>query len=195
LEVEVQRFLKCNNEAVEFELLVYLSQKRGFFRSGTPIAEIYSRLGEPLDNTHGPRMKKFGGYDLAMSSLAKKIISKTNVTNVINKRKERFNLYLSKFMGMNLVNNFFSLDKYTEEIVPMCYPLIVNDSTKVAKLLRDKGIEYVQEFWTYKHGLVVWDNYNDTKVLKNGTLAISLDREVSESELEIIADVVFSNLS
>lgn len=173
-------FNQPQNEAVLIDLFIFLGQRNGLFKKGTPINKIYEQIGLDNKNQHGPRLENFGGYNLALSNLAKFLIKKNDIPGTINSRIINFNAYLNIFLTHTETRVKPLVLSLPNGVVPLMFPIIVEDAETFCAKLRDKSINFCQPFWSYLHKYVDWIQYPEAKMLKKRVVALPVDTEIDK---------------
>jgi len=182
-ELGLVRLKSPPNEAVLVDLLIFLGQKSGLFSKGTSIVEIYKQIGIESKNQHGPRLEKFGGYNLSLSNFAKFLIKKVDSQKIIMEHINNFNNYLNIFLcelNKNIKRKIKPLfSSLPDSVVPSFFPIMVDDSLVFCSTLRKKGFDFFQPFWSYFHKYVDWNKFPDAKKLKEKLVVLPLDSKIN----------------
>ncbi len=190
-EIPCPQFQPPSNQASSFDLFLYLGMLQNLFPPSTPISDIYSSMNTFMPSLHGPRLPKEGGYKLSISNIAKFLVSKISFSEIAAARRRRF-LFLLEFFNY-YYPDLIVKSALEKNIVPLNFPILVSDSSKVADVGYQKGLKNIQPFWNYLHKYVKWNKYKDARSLKSRILAISLNHDFSSSQLDTFLEILSHN--
>jgi len=173
-------FRQPQNEAVLLDFFIFLGQKNGFFQKGTPIDKIYRQIGLDYKNRHGPRLESFGGYTLVLSNLAKFLIKKNDALKIINSRVFNFHTYLNIFLSHPNNHARPLILSLPNGVVPLIFPIVVEDSESFCARLKEKNINFCQPFWSYFHKYFDWVQYPEVVKLKKNVVALPVDTKIDK---------------
>ena len=172
-------FTKPSKQANDFDLLVFLGQKKNLFKPGTSIEEIYEKCGLKKKSHYGPRLEEFGGYDLGISSISKKYINQSNWSKDLKIRLSNFNSYLN--MAKNINNQKFKplFNKIEAGTIPLSFPVLVKDSKDFYQKLKIHKWTDSVPFWSYFHDQIDWDIYPISNKLKKQIISFPLNKKIN----------------
>jgi len=131
---------------------------------------------------------KEGGYKLSISNIAKFLVSRISFSDIAAVRRKRFLLLLELFNCY--YPNLIIKSVLEKNVVPLNFPILVYNSSKVADIGYQKGLKHIQPFWSYLHKYVKWNKYKDARNLKSKILAISLNHDFSSSQLDTFLEIL-----
>lgn len=180
-------FSQPQNQAVLIDLFIFLGQKNGLFKKGMPIDKIYKQIGLGYKGRHGPRLEGFGGYNLALSNLARFLIKKNDASKIITTHIINFNAYSNLFLNYTDRNIKPLILSLPSGVVPLIFPIMVEDSEAFCAKLKKKNINFCQPFWSYLHKYVDWVKYPAAMKLKKKLVAMPIDAKIDK---EMIIKVI-----
>lgn len=122
---------------------------------------------------------------LLMSALTKALLNGIDYLHIVHKRKENFLIAHDLFKNINL---FDPIQLYSDDCVPMVYPLVVEDMDLTGKLKR-KNI-YVGRLWNDVLKEVPDNSFE--AMLSKYLVPIPIDQRYSSQELMYIRDCVIN---
>ncbi|MBQ2884778.1 MAG: hypothetical protein IJE43_13540 [Alphaproteobacteria bacterium] len=137
--------------------------------------------------TYSSRMineRRIDGEDIMkMSKLTRYILDGTDYENIKSKRKENYQLASDLFGDINkLDTNLY----YSDECVPMVYPLVVEDDTLLEKLLQHKHFQ--GHWWSYI--LDELDGEHFEYWISRYIIPITIDQRYGKEELNHIKRII-----
>ena len=137
--------------------------------------------------TYSSRMineRRIDGEDvMKMSKLTRYILDGTDYENIKSKRKENYQMAIELFGN---INKFDTILYYSEECVPMVYPLVVEDDTLLEKLLQHKHFQ--GHWWSY-----ILDELDEEYFeywISRYVIPITIDQRYGKEELNYIKGII-----
>jgi dTDP-4-amino-4,6-dideoxygalactose transaminase len=161
-------------EAVNKDLCVFLSHKTGLTKPGS--IEHLSK-----NDLHGPRLSEFGGYKLGLSNLAKYLLIE-NASLKKNVRRRNFMQYVNFFRN-NKSKSVPLFDNLDQGVVPLFFPLLVDNSEKLFEKISTDGSYFCQPFWSHLHNLTNWNSYPEIANLKQNIIILPVDSKIKHRYL------------
>ena len=118
-----------------------------------------------------------------MSLLTFSILDGTNYQEIQEKRRENFVYAHELFKGVNLLN---PMQFYSEDCVPMVYPLMVKDESLLNRLLKAKHFQ--GRWWNYLLKETAQESMAHR--LSKYMIPITIDQRYGKEELDYIAKIV-----
>ena len=169
--------------------------KRAFLRlfSGTLILDFIWKVCKPkkpaqINCIECPDIPLSYYYDEDLSNrsisyLSRSMVSSYDITKLVEKRRQNFDLYqklLNKIEGVEI-----PFDSLPQGICPLFFPVFVKNRSEVANILKQKAID-VTEWWSGFHRKIDWEKYPDAVYLKNNLLALPLHHQLGEKHIRYI---------
>lgn len=168
---------KISEAAVEKDLAVFFGFRTGFFQPGI----LYDKqIKNDNISQNGSRLSEYGGYELGISNTALKILV-LNPKSEAKTRRNNFNYYLNFFLKYDESRPLFK--NISNNINPLCFPIIVNNSEKIYKKLCQSNEIFVQPFWSYLHKYINWNRYKEARELKQSILILPVHRRIKNKLL------------
>ncbi|OGY12213.1 MAG: hypothetical protein A3F61_00430 [Candidatus Blackburnbacteria bacterium RIFCSPHIGHO2_12_FULL_41_13b] len=182
-KLKVSDLTSPNSTAVSQDVFLMLGYRNGIFKPGQPIDSILGGFGKQVDR-HGPRLAEHGGYRLAMSNFAKNAIKLCAEGSSLKTRALYFQNYLE--LVCRYKSDTFSpvFDNLPEGVIPLFFPLTVDDSEEVNKKLLGMGFDITQPFWSYLHHFIDWEKHLGAKNLKGRILVLPVSHAINQAKLE-----------
>ncbi|MCJ7805299.1 DegT/DnrJ/EryC1/StrS family aminotransferase [Patescibacteria group bacterium] len=175
--------------AVNLDLFLYSGYQAGIFTRGINIQDTLDMVGVKQKDLHGPRLKEFGGYNLGLSNVAKVLIAFIAKQKLWTKRRSNF-LYYLDFFEKNSHKSVQPLFEFLEKgVVPLFFPVLVNDSEEIYKRLRDKGLFAGQPFWSDSHTYFNWADFSPLNELKKKVMVLPVNHRVHYRDLKRFLEV------
>lgn len=159
------------------DLLIFLAQTQGLLRKGTPITEIYERVGLRSDGVHGPRYPDSGGYQLGMTKLSMLLLSNTNWRVISENHCERFQQLLSLCDKGSV-----SIQPIFNHLPPKCTPLVFPVNITNSHNRIDRRIPEINPYWTFLHPQIDLSRNKIARFFKEHLGVISLDEPLKCSD-------------
>ena len=193
-EMEVPAMRQPPPEAVDFDSLIYFSQRHGLFRAGVSIDAIYRHLGREIDH-FGPRLAQYGGYELGLSRLAQALIQVIDVSQLLRRRQAAFRSYAHYFShsSTRMMRPLYGV--CPDSVFPPFYPIVsALDSECTYQKLQDTGCRAPIPFWSINQRFT---NLQCSKVLldlRRRLMILPLAEPLTESELDHVIQVLEGDL-
>ena len=125
---------------------------------------------------------------MKMSTLTRTILDGTDYNEIILKRKQNFSTACRLLNSINSINPNVYAD---ENIVPMVYPLIVENDNLLQVLLKNK---HFQSHW-WKHLVNEMNSDTFEYWISKYVIPITIDQRYGEEELIELSRIIISNIS
>ncbi|MFA5173088.1 MAG: DegT/DnrJ/EryC1/StrS family aminotransferase [Candidatus Paceibacterota bacterium] len=170
----VGNFNKMPSEAISVEKKIYRKIKNGKIKPGTTIYDIYKSLKIQIKK-YGPRLEKWGGYSLGISSFAANKIKKTNFQKLIIYRKNIYKKYVAFFKQYKFISIEPVFSEYYSFVTPLFFPIIYKG--KNIKKIREKLKEnksVIRPFWEHDYKMINKKLFPEVKFLKNNLIILPI---------------------
>jgi dTDP-4-amino-4,6-dideoxygalactose transaminase len=122
---------------------------------------------------------------LGMSRLTEHLLRTQDVTGIVARRRRNYLFLLQRLSGLS-TPLFATLP---EGVVPLCYPLLVDDSRDVMQQLVARGIEVV-DFWREGHSACDVSEFPDVARLRRSVLEVPCHQDLSLETLARVVDAI-----
>lgn len=120
---------------------------------------------------------------LKMSPLTRKILDGTDYAAIVQKRKENFAYASTLFAEMNRID---PLQYYTEDAVPMVYPLVTEREGVLERLLQHKHFQ--GRWWAYVTKETPIESFENK--ISRQIIPITIDQRYGKAELDYLYAVI-----
>jgi perosamine synthetase len=124
------------------------------------------------------------------SAMTMRLLPKMVDKATAERRRENYKFLLSRLRNL-VPRPFLSLP---EGACPFAFPIEVNDADEVLKRLRRYGVDGLL-FWRNPHPSLPVNDFPFSKALRNRVFAVPVHQELTQSELEQIADAVLKSIT
>lgn len=186
-------FQDSPQKAILFDQRIYKNIQSGIFLPGTSIYEIYQKLGEKI-KLFGPRLERFGGYNLKMPPYTLQRMVKVNIKKIIKDKKRVYQKLTSFFINNRKLRVEPIFKKYSNVITPLFFPVLVKrdaDVNKIISYLQRNKIFSVRLFWDHVHPLLRTKKYADTDILRKRLLILPVDKKLVNKRFFAIINNAF----
>ncbi len=174
-------FSPMPKEALNFDLYVFLGRSLGILKPGTPTTKINETLGLTSKSTHGPRLEKWGGYDLNASQLALNTLLHQEINTILDSRLKNY-MRLHNLLSAYKPNLLLIKEPLQTTVSPF-FPIKTDSSVEIDKRLKQEDKIYItQPYWSYLHKYIPWHVYTHARDLKQQVLAIDTRYRIDEKE-------------
>jgi hypothetical protein len=125
-----------------------------------------------------------------ISPFSERIMSNMDYRKIKEIRRENFEHLLLNMPTMSDTEVVFK--RLPEGVCPLFFPLIVKDRPFYYQNLKKMGITSFQ-YWRYMHSAVPWDDFPESKFLKNHLLGLPIHQDIKIDYLERMIEVLKIN--
>jgi len=154
-----------------------------FWRKGNG----FSRPAPGLSRPQIPRSYYFSPamMNRRMSSVSRRIIKRTDLSQVREQRRRNFSLLLDSIPDETGVAPL--LGKLPVGVCPLCFPVVVPDAREVARRLRALSVPAIAWWSGYHRERFDWNEFNEAAHLKDHVVALPVHHQLDEAAMRFIA--------
>lgn len=124
---------------------------------------------------------------VAISSLSTRILQTVNKSEVVDRRRRNFALYLALLSGKTGIDVMYS--DLPDGVCPLYFPILIQNRSDVCKALCEKTV-LAKKWWSGYHSAMPWDEYSDACYLKDHLLALPVHQHLSENHIRYTAELL-----
>jgi dTDP-4-amino-4,6-dideoxygalactose transaminase len=163
---------------------------RSMFRH-TPNRPFRFRISEaPLSASSRLQMPRSYYFNLAMidrgmSLFSGWVMGRTDLTEVILRRRENYSLLLDRISEIPGVKPL--LGKLPDGVCPLCLPVVVRQTRKVARKLRACSVPAIAWWSGYHRAPLNWSDFPEACHLKDHVLALPIHQQLDAHAMDFIS--------
>jgi hypothetical protein len=177
-----------SQSAVNMDFFTYLAYETGVLKYGENVDYNVKVLTNIKQGLFGPRLEKFGGYNLLLSKLCTNLISKIShsscVSDIMGDRVRNYKYYLDIFKSKT---SFYPLKKGD---IPVIFPIHTKNAGKIHNYCLKNNIGYLQPIWNHIYPIINRKRYSRELSLKKNLLGISTLHRAKKKELVEISKMI-----